>query len=66
MTPKQSNALSLVLDETVKSHLGYEAVFAIVIYEKTGQNGLRYASLSMGYSEEYDAETLNGYLPKKK
>lgn len=37
-----------------------------VIYEKTGHNGLKYASLSMGYSEEYDEETLRGYLPKKK
>ena len=37
-----------------------------VIFEKTGHNGLKYASLSMGYSEEYDEETLKGYLPRKK
>ena len=37
-----------------------------VIYEKTGQNGQKYAALSMGYSEEYDEATLSEYLPKKK
>jgi hypothetical protein len=37
-----------------------------VIYEKTGANGTKYVALSIGYSEEYDAETLQQYLPKKK
>lgn len=37
-----------------------------VIYEKTGQNGLKYAALSIGYAEEYDEETLKAYIPKKK
>jgi len=37
-----------------------------VIYEKTGLNGSKYAALSIGYAEEYDLETLNGYIPKKK
>lgn len=37
-----------------------------VIYEKTGQNGRRYAALSMGYTEEYDEATLNEYIPKKR
>ena len=37
-----------------------------VIYEKTGLNGRRYAALSMGYTEEYDEETLNEYIPKKR
>ena len=37
-----------------------------VIYEKTGVKGMKYAALSMGYTEEYDEETLKGYIPKGK
>lgn len=37
-----------------------------VIYEKKGQDGRRYAALSMGYTEEYDEATLNEYIPKKR
>jgi hypothetical protein len=37
-----------------------------IIYEKTGLNGMKYVALSIGYSEEYDEETLQEYLPKKK
>ena len=37
-----------------------------IIYEKTGVNGMKYAALSMGYAEEYDDETLKGYIPKGK
>lgn len=37
-----------------------------IIHEKTGMNGMRYVALSIGYAEEYDEETLQQYLPKKK
>ena len=37
-----------------------------IIYEKTGANGTKYVALSIGYAEEYDEETLQQYLPKKK
>ncbi len=37
-----------------------------VIYEKTGEKGMKYVALSIGYTEEYDDETLKQYLPKKK
>jgi len=32
-----------------------------VAWEATGQGGLRYVALSVGYVEEYDAETLRQY-----
>lgn len=62
VSPRDKEPFQIVYGQTLSG--GGEPV--AIIYEKTGQNGLRYASLSMGYSEEYDAETLNGYLPKKK
>ena len=37
-----------------------------IIIEKVGKNGMRYAALSIGYSEELDEETLSGYRLKKK
>lgn len=37
-----------------------------IIIEKVGMKGMRYAALSIGYSEELDEETLNGYRLKKK
>ena len=62
VSPRDKEPFQIVYGQSLSG--GGEPV--AVIYEKTGQNGRKYASLSMGYSEEYDEETLNGYLPKKK
>ena len=62
VSPRDKEPFQIVYGQSLSG--GGEPV--AVIYEKTGQNGLRYASLSMGYTEEYDEETLKGYLSKKK
>ena len=62
VSPRDKEPFQIVYGQSLSG--GGEPV--AVIYEKTGQNGLKYASLSMGYTEEYDEETLKGYLPKKK
>ena len=62
VSPRDKEPFQIVYGQTLSG--GGEPV--AVIYEKTGQNGLKYAALSMGYSEEYDEETLKGYLAKKK
>ena len=40
---------------------GAGGVTRAVAWEATGQGGLRYVALSVGYVEEYDAETLRQY-----
>lgn len=62
VSPRDKEPFHIVYGQTLSG--GGQPV--AVIYEKTGQNGLRYASLSMGYTEEYDEETLKGYLSKNK
>ena len=62
VSPRDKEPFQIVYGQTLSG--GGEPV--AILYEKTGQNGRKYAALSMGYSEEYDEATLSEYLPKKK
>lgn len=62
VSDRDNEPFQIAFGQMVKS--GGEPV--AIIHEKTGANGMKYVALSIGYAEEYDEETLQQYLPKKK